>query len=80
MIARSAPETRAPRRCRAHAALADVVAELVERLALERALAVERLVERDAEGELIGARVDVAAGELLGRHVRGRAEHGARRA
>ena len=44
----------------------------------QRVLAVERLVERDAEAELIGARVDVGAGELLGRHVARRAEHGAR--
>ncbi len=39
----------------------------------ERARAVQRLVERDAERELIGLRRRGAAGELLGRHVRRRA-------
>ena len=43
--------------------------QLVERFAAERVLAVERLVERDAEAELIGARVGGRAPELLGRHV-----------
>ena len=38
----------------------------------------ERLVQRDAEAELVGARVDALAAELFGRHVRGRAESGAR--
>src|SRR6266850_78378 len=41
-------------------------------LAREGALAVQRLVKRDAEGELIGALVDLLARELLHRHVRGR--------
>ncbi len=39
----------------------------------ERPFAVERLVERHAKGELIGAGIQVAAAILLGRHVRGRA-------
>ena len=59
------------------ATFADVVAELVERLALERPHAVQRLVERDAVVELIGPRIDVAAGELLRRHVCRGAEHDA---
>jgi hypothetical protein len=45
-------------------------------IAGERPLAVQRLVQRAREGELIGARVDRAAGVLLGRHVAGRAHHG----
>jgi hypothetical protein len=38
-------------------------------------LPVERFVERDAESELVRARVGSAAIELLWRHVRGRADH-----
>ena len=41
---------------------------------MERALAVERLPERNAEAELIARRGDVLATELLRGHVRGRAE------
>ena len=47
----------------------------VERLALERPLAGQRLPQRDAERELIRRRADVPAFPLLGRHVRRRAEH-----
>ena len=43
----------------------------------ERPAAVERLVERDREAELIAARVDGAAVALLGRHVRRGADAGA---
>ena len=68
------PGRRWPDLARAH-----VVAELVERLAAERPAAEQRLVQRDAERELVGARIDVAAVELLGRHVRRGAEHRARR-
>ncbi len=39
----------------------------------KRPLAVQRLVQRDREGELIGARVDRPSGQLLGRHVHRRA-------
>ena len=46
--------------------------------ARERALAVERLVQRDAEAELIGARVGGVAAKLLGRHVGRRSDHRAR--
>ena len=45
-----------------------------EVVAGERALAVERLVQRHAEAELIGARVDGLAAQLLGRHVHRRAQ------
>jgi len=47
--------------------------------ARQRMHAVQRFVERDAEAELIAARVDVRAQQLLGRHVARRAEHGAGR-
>src|SRR4029079_2487787 len=57
------------------AAHGDRMEELAQRLALERSLAVERLVERYAEPELIGRRADRALAELLGGHVRGRAHH-----
>ncbi len=49
--------------------------QLRHRLALERQSPREHLVERDAEREEIRAPVDLAARELLGRHVRRRAEH-----
>ena len=45
---------------------------LLDALAAERPLAVERLPERDAEAELVAARVDGPAAELLRRHVRRR--------
>ena len=45
----------------------------------ERPLAVERLVQRDAEAELIGPRIDVGAGVLLRRHVGRRADQARRR-
>jgi hypothetical protein len=61
-----------------HLPLHDVVGQRVHRVARERALAVERLVKRHAEAELIGARVGPRAQELLGRHVRRRAHHRAR--
>jgi len=70
-----AARDRRARRHRPHRARAHVVAELLERLALVRPVTVERLVQRDAEAELIGARVDVAAAELLRRHVCRRSEH-----
>ena len=41
---------------------------------LERPRAAHELVEHDAEREDVAARVDVLAEDLLGRHVRGRAE------
>ena len=41
--------------------------------ARERSLSVERLEQRDREAELIGAGIDGATIDLLGRHVRGRA-------
>jgi hypothetical protein len=44
----------------------------------ERLLAGQELVEDDAGREYVGAPVDAAAGDLLGRHVRRRADHGAR--
>jgi hypothetical protein len=40
----------------------------------ERPHAAERLVERDAKAELIRARINGLAVELLGRHVAGRAQ------
>jgi hypothetical protein len=43
-------------------------------LAAERAALVQRLPQRDAEAELVGAGVGELAHVLLGRHVRGRAE------
>ena len=59
----------------AHLALHHVVGQRVHRVARERPLAVQRLVQRDAEAELIGARVGRRAQELLGRHVRRRSHH-----
>jgi len=53
---------------RAHPARAHAVAELLEGPGRRTGGCVQRLVERDAEVELVGARIDVAAGELLGRH------------
>ncbi len=50
----------------------DVVRELFEGLAGEGPLPVERLPQRHAERELIGARIYVGADELLRRHVAGR--------
>ena len=46
-----------------------------ERVALERSLAVEGFVDRDAEAELVGARVGRPHRELLRRHVRRGAQH-----
>jgi hypothetical protein len=43
--------------------------ELVERLCRERAAAMERLVERDAEAELIAALIDTAGLERFHRHI-----------
>jgi hypothetical protein len=45
------------------------------RLAGERSGAGDQLVEHDAEGEDVAARVGVMAFDLLGRHVRQRAQH-----
>ena len=80
-----APAAPAPARpCAAAAQRAclvdDGALQLAERLAGERPLAVERLVQRHAEAELIGARVGRLAAHLLGRHVRRRAHHRARAA
>src|SRR6185436_1288935 len=44
----------------------------------ERLLAGEELVQDDAGREYVAALVDRAAGDLLGRHVRGRADHRSR--
>ena len=52
----------------------DRVHELDDGAAAEGALAVEGLPEGDAEGELVGAGVDLAGLPLLGRHVEGGAE------
>src|SRR5688572_12845823 len=49
--------------------------ELRHRLALERELAAQHLVERDPEREEVAPAVDLLARELLGRHVRRRAQH-----
>ncbi|MCY1008945.1 hypothetical protein OV079_25985 [Nannocystis pusilla] len=54
------------------------VRDLVGGLAGERPLAVQRLVERHAQAELVGQRVGRAAAELLRRHVRRRPEQDAR--
>jgi len=65
-----------PRRPVAQDAAGDRRAQLPDRRALERRLAVQRVVQCDREAELIGARIDRAAGELLGRHVaRGAEQH-----
>ena len=56
----------------------DAHRERQEGVSLEGSLAEERLVERDAEAELVGALVGRLAEELLGRHVRGRAHERAR--
>ena len=60
-------------RRREDARLLALVDQLGEVLALERALAGEDLVEHQAERVDVAARRDLAAGELLGRHVGGRA-------
>ncbi|MCY1011626.1 hypothetical protein OV079_39910 [Nannocystis pusilla] len=52
-------------------------ADLLDRGAGERPLAVERLPQGHAVAELIAARVGRRAEELLGRHVRGRADEAA---
>ena len=81
-IGREAASHRAPEP-RGHVAIVPGLRDLAGRHArrelhhagtLERPLTVERLVERDAERELVAARVGAAA-ELLGGHVRGRAHH-----
>ena len=59
--------------------VADLVGDRLER-ALERLLAGQKLVEHDAAREEVGARVGFEAAALLGRHVRRRADHHARRA
>ena len=69
---RSQPGTRRGGRRRRAAAAQHVVGQLGHRRARERPLAVQRLVQRDAEAELIAARVGHLAAELLGRHVGGR--------
>ena len=58
----------------AHAAAGDGAVELVDGVAGEGALAVEGLEEGGAERELVAAGVGRAAAELLGGHVRGRAD------
>ena len=57
----------------------DRAAHLRERRSVERSPAVEALPRDHAKRELIAARIDVGAGELLGRHVRGRPHHRADR-
>ena len=52
-----------------------VRAELGERVPGERTLAIQRLVQRDAERKLIGGRPDDAAAKLLRRHVCRRSHH-----
>ena len=52
--------------------------ELRDRIAAKGSLAVERLVERDAEGELVTAGIDPLARELFRRHV-SRGSHGGQR-
>ena len=69
---------RAPFGGRPHFAPKHRGAQRLQRLAREGALAVERLVQRHAEGELVGGRGRELARELLGRHVRGGAHHRAR--
>jgi hypothetical protein len=59
------------------AALEHVLGELQHRAPGEGELTVEGLVERGAEGELVGAGVGDEAEVLLAGHVRGRAEDGA---
>ncbi len=54
-----------------------VAGEAAQVVAVEGALPVERLVEGDAEGELVGAGVGAAAEVLLGGHVERRAHDGA---
>src|SRR5262249_31728876 len=44
-------------------------------LAVERQLADQRFVQQHAQAEYVGARAHLTALDLLGRHVRGRAEH-----
>ena len=60
--------------------LLDLLEHLEERIATERGLAREHLIEGRAEREDVGPVVDATGvGELLGRHVAGRAEGGAGR-
>ena len=59
-------------------ALADSLQHLVRVLAAEGQLPGRQLIEQDADGEHVGAKVDAAALDVLGRHVRGRAEELAR--
>ena len=73
-IARRRAGTRLDERGGAGLALEHGRAQLGEVVARERALAVERLVQRDAEAELVGARIDGLSAQLLGRHVERRAE------
>ena len=51
-------------------------ARTARRIGAERMLAGRELPGEDAEGEDVGARVDLAAAQLLGRHVARRAERG----
>ena len=56
----------------------DLVDERRDRFARKRASAGQQLVENDAQGEQVRASVDLLAADLLGRHVRGAADHLAR--
>ena len=69
------PRHRAAGRRRRPARQVDRERERLDRVAVERALAVQRLPQRDAEAELVGARVDARARVLLRRHVRRRPDH-----
>ena len=58
----------------AHLSRVHLAAQFLDALGRVGARAEERFVERDAEAVDVGARVDVRAEELLGRHVAGRAD------
>ncbi len=59
-------------------AVEDAIRDVGHRVAGERQAPGEHLVEHDAEGEDVGALIDVAAAKLLGRHVVQRADHRSR--
>jgi hypothetical protein len=57
--------------------LGDLVGDADQRLAVERQVPGQQLVEHDAGGEEVRARIDLLAQHLLRRHVVGRAQHAA---